>query len=50
MTWGIIFTILHNFFYKLGWYDDIYSIEQLFKSIVKVFAFKDVSENLIGPI
>ena len=50
VTWGIIFTILHNFFYKLGWYNDFYSIEQLFKSIVKVFAFKDVSENLIGPI
>lgn len=50
VVWSIIFTVLHNLFYKFGWYNDIYSIKQLVWSVVKVFAFKDVSENLIGPI
>ncbi|MBP3470767.1 MAG: hypothetical protein J6K41_00820 [Paraprevotella sp.] len=50
VTWSILFTILHNLFFKLGWYKDSYSIEQLLGHIVKVFAFKDVDENLIGPI
>ncbi len=50
VTWSIVFTILHNIFYKMGWYDDAYSIGQFVNHVVKVFAFKDVAENLIGPI
>lgn len=50
VIYSILYTILHNLFYKIGWYNDTYSIEQFLSHIVKIFAFKDVSENLIGPI
>lgn len=50
VKWSLVYIVLHNVFFKLGWYDSSYTYSEIIFKILKAFTFKDVSEQLIGPM
>lgn len=50
LSWGILYIVLHNVFFTLGWYKDSYTWIEMGKQILEVLAFKDVTESLLGPV
>lgn len=50
VKWGLIFTVLHNVFYFLGWYEDAYTFGKVVRQMLMVLTFKSIDEPLLGPI
>lgn len=50
VKWGLIFTVLHNVFYSLGWYEDTYAFGKMIRQMLMVLTFKSIDEPLLGPI
>lgn len=49
VIWGSIFVLLHNVFFSLGWYTDIYSVSYTVRKLAMTVLFRDV-ENLLAPL
>lgn len=48
LRWGVLFVLLHNMFFSLGWYDNLYDLPTTIRFVFGVIMFGHV-ESLVIP-